>query len=71
MTSSSCILNWFGPFIYLVMLVILGMFVFAVSKISKRNIKMYQDSLDRQKEMMVRQKEAVELLREIRDLLKK
>lgn len=71
MGSSSCILNWFGPLIYLVFLVILGVFVFAVSKISKRNIKMYQDSLDRQKEMMVRQKEAVDLLREIRDLLKK
>jgi large-conductance mechanosensitive channel len=64
-------LSWFMPFIYLVVFIVLGVFVIAVSRISKRNVKLYEDSLGRQKEMMDRQKEAVELLREIRDLLKK
>ena len=31
---------------------------------------MYDESLQKQQEMMTRQKESVELLREIRDLLK-
>lgn len=70
MRSSPCIISWLGPFFYLVLLTILGIFVFAVSKLSKRNIKLYEDSLLRQKDMMDRQKETVELLREIRDLLK-
>lgn len=68
MSSSTCIVRAVEPYLYVI---ILGLFVFAVSKISKRNIKLYQETLDRQKEMMERQKESVQLLREIRDLLKK
>ena len=71
MTASSCILNSITPFFYIALVIILGVFVLAISRISKRNAKLYEEAGVRQQEMMDRQKESVQLLREIRDLLKK
>lgn len=69
--ASSCLIQSLVPVFYLVLIFLLGVFVFALIKISRRNVKMYDDALTGQKIMMERQKEAVELLREIRDILKK
>lgn len=62
-----CIYNWIMPAFYFLLFVCL---IYFLNKFSNRNKRLYDDSLQKQKEMMDRQKESIELLREIRDLLK-
>ena len=61
-----CSMNWSMPAFYCLLFFAL---IFFLNKFSNRNKRMYDESLQKQQEMMTRQKESVELLREIRDLL--
>ena len=63
-----CLLDYLTPALYCVLIFVV---IFFINKFSKRNKSLYDETLVRQKAMMERQKESIELLREIRDLLKK